>query len=409
MSKIQIFILSITLSILPWFLPTYVALAVLTVMGIIFFILLYRELKKNASSKEPYVYVGVGAVFLFLTLFTNINTLCGIFNSLFFIGVAVISHFLIPQVSRPDTSLTTSRKITKLEEEESFENLAKGFFKKLDEYIDGLKKQQQISDTNLLDQQETWRRFKAEITKEIAAAIQDNSKDIKTNFARELQKHSQIQNKELEAIMSDFKLAFKTNGDKIQQEVEQKIKERDKQTTFEIMELAIQSLQEKRINFSNSQHLENEQIKHKLYFALEIAKKDVYIQSPWLSEWLLSDKDNMLKYMREAITRGVNIHINYGMDENSSHKKEDWSRSDRSDIVARELEEKLKKRKNGDGTLFLCRKNSHYKLFICDEFFYVEGSYNVLSNKGNRTHEAAQYSEDKEYIKQLIRYHFTPK
>lgn len=49
---------------------------------------------------------------------------------------------------------------------------------------------------------------------------------------------------------------------------------------------------------------------------------------------------------------------------------------------------------------------SHYKLFICDNTFYVNGSYNIISNPGAMWHEGGEYSEDPIMIASLKQKYF---
>ncbi|MBB5356528.1 uncharacterized protein (DUF697 family) [Anoxybacillus mongoliensis] len=153
-----------------------------------------------------------------------------------------------------------------------------------------------------------------------------------------------------------------------------------------------------------NKHLRNSEIRQVFLKAIEEAKWELDIISPWMSHRVV-DEELMDKF-EKALARGVTIKILYGINDLSAN---DFSkRSDQSDEVA----EKLRRRYALYGDRFrIVRKNTHYKLLICDEAFYVQGSYNFLSFKGeydeNTREEGAQYSENIEDIRQLRSMYFS--
>lgn len=169
----------------------------------------------------------------------------------------------------------------------------------------------------------------------------------------------------------------------------------------EIMTKIIQELQNNRMSFANNFHISDKQIQNYFYHAIDIAKEEVCIKCPWIANWILKDKE-LMKKIREALIRGVNIKILYGI--KSGSKIVNDSRDSASDMNAKELENEFKNIKTGK--FIIHKTNSHYKVFICDEKFYVESSMNILSNKGDYGegfpwHEGGQYSEDRLYLLDL--------
>ncbi|MCX8047513.1 MAG: phospholipase D-like domain-containing protein [Anoxybacillus gonensis] len=152
-----------------------------------------------------------------------------------------------------------------------------------------------------------------------------------------------------------------------------------------------------------NKHLRNSEIRQVFLRAIEEAKWELDIISPWMSHRVV-DEELMDKF-EKALERGVTIKILYGINDTSIGNS---SRSDQSDEVA----EKLRRRYAVYGDRFrIMRKNTHYKLLICDEAFYVQGSYNFLSFKGeydeHTREEGAQYSENAADIRELRNMYFS--
>jgi molybdenum cofactor biosynthesis enzyme len=144
-----------------------------------------------------------------------------------------------------------------------------------------------------------------------------------------------------------------------------------------------------------TEHIENAHIREKFIYAFETAVYEIDIISPWISRWVADN--NFLWLVEQALKRNVTIKILYGIEESSNNSE----RSDNTDKIAMALKNKFKRYNN----LFRMKKvNTHYKLLICDEEFYVAGSFNYLSFSGdysnpNTRHEGADYSANKKLIR----------
>ncbi|GGJ80977.1 hypothetical protein GGR02_003492 [Anoxybacillus voinovskiensis] len=152
-----------------------------------------------------------------------------------------------------------------------------------------------------------------------------------------------------------------------------------------------------------NKHLRNSEIRQVFLKAIEETKWELDIISPWMSHRVVEEE--LMDKFEKALKRGVAIKILYGINDSSISNS---SRSDQSDEVA----EKLLRRYAVYGDRFrIMRKNTHYKLLICDEAFYVQGSYNFLSFKGEydeyTREEGAQYSENIADIRQLRDMYFS--
>ncbi|NRT71277.1 hypothetical protein [Clostridium beijerinckii] len=160
-------------------------------------------------------------------------------------------------------------------------------------------------------------------------------------------------------------------------------------------------------------HLQNKEIRDKFIKAFSDAKYELNIASPWMNNYVVNN--NLINMMENLLSRGGSIKIIYGIEENSSiyHIKKDSSNRSKnrnSDIIA----ERLKDRFKYYGENFKIKKvNSHNKLLICDEQYYMETSFNLLSFSGEYDEnskdirdEGATYSTNIEVIKDLRNRYF---
>jgi len=146
---------------------------------------------------------------------------------------------------------------------------------------------------------------------------------------------------------------------------------------------------------SDTIHLENQEIRSVLTKSFIEAETEIDIISPWLSFNVVNYQFRML--MESAIKRGVRIRIIYGIGSNSDLNNH---RSSHSDQVAKKLEDYFSKYRN----LFkIERSNTHYKLLICDEKYYVVGSYNFLSFSGKYVTDVRREGADLSSNLQMIR------
>lgn len=154
-------------------------------------------------------------------------------------------------------------------------------------------------------------------------------------------------------------------------------------------------------------HIADKKIREYFLNAFVQAKTCLCIASPWLNNHVVNEE--LIRKMENTLKRGVEIRIRYGIKDNSYNLQKN-SRSDNTDKVAYNL----MKRFEGYGSKFKMQKvNSHYKLLICDESYYVEGSFNFLSFDGNyddktkdHREEGATYCTNKNMIKNLRKNYF---
>jgi len=215
-----------------------------------------------------------------------------------------------------------------------------------------------------------------------------------------------------EAMMADLQVAISLHQDKDEkiQEVLDLLKAKSSDgLDVESMLQIIQDLQLKDIKLANRHYVENQQMKDLFYRAFDEAQSEICLVSPWLGKWLMRDNVLMNK-MEKALKRGVDLKIVYGIGTENGYKTND-DRSVTSKEVASDLKRKWLK-KSYPGKVKLHVSNTHFKLLMCDETFLVIGSYNFLSNQGKfgeagSWHEAGEYAEDKDRIRQLKEIHFS--
>lgn len=141
-------------------------------------------------------------------------------------------------------------------------------------------------------------------------------------------------------------------------------------------------------NLIEEEQLCDEQIKKRFYQMLSHAQREIFIISPWVSERVTKQ---ILPILKKAITRGVKIHIIYGIANNSSEDIRNQKSKEQIQWYQRELGNALTVKKD----------NTHVKICICDDSYLV-GSYNFLSFDGEYTantwHELCSYGKDTKKI-----------
>lgn len=131
-----------------------------------------------------------------------------------------------------------------------------------------------------------------------------------------------------------------------------------------------------------------------LKYTLANAKKDVYIQSPWVRAVVLNE---YLDDFKNALLKGVNIHIKYGIKKRNRLDKEPID--DEGLKILDNLSSKYKNFK-------IYQDNSHEKILICDNDYIINGSFNWLSykhNYGNERKESSMISKNKDSIMKKIK------
>lgn len=131
-----------------------------------------------------------------------------------------------------------------------------------------------------------------------------------------------------------------------------------------------------------------------LKYSLNNVKKDIYIQSPWVRAIVLKEYLNDFK---NALSKGINIHIKYGIKKRSRHDKDPIDSEGLN--IFNELSKEYKNFK-------IYQDNSHEKFLIYDNDYIINGSFNWLSykhNDGNERKESSVISKNKDSIIQKIK------
>ena len=120
--------------------------------------------------------------------------------------------------------------------------------------------------------------------------------------------------------------------------------------------------------------VENTEIRKRFDKALGRAKKELDIFSPWMNHHVVNnDLKNKIEIL---LKRGVVVKIRYGIGLGSGSGNQD--RNSKTEMIAKELSDRFSKYKN----FHIYKDNSHAKLYICDDEFYVLSSFNILSYDG---------------------------
>lgn len=148
-------------------------------------------------------------------------------------------------------------------------------------------------------------------------------------------------------------------------------------------------------------HLQNKEIRDKFIKAFSEAKHELNIASPWMNNYVVND--DLINSMESLLIRGASIKIIYGIENKV------YSSADIKSINSDKIVQKLKDKFSIFGDKFKIKKvNSHNKLLICDESYYIETSFNLLSfageydeNSKDIRDEGATYSTNLAVIKDL--------
>ncbi|MFH7830681.1 phospholipase D-like domain-containing protein [Bacillus luti] len=150
-------------------------------------------------------------------------------------------------------------------------------------------------------------------------------------------------------------------------------------------------------------YIMNYKIRELFLSYLKNTKECLYIISPWMNNYIINNefKDDIINLLK----RGVKIRIICGITEENSSDM-DW-RDVNTQKIASELVELAKPY----GELFKLKiGQTHEKLLICDNKYYINGSFNFLSYSGGTDkffrNEGSTYSEDEQLIKETIKLRF---
>lgn len=149
-----------------------------------------------------------------------------------------------------------------------------------------------------------------------------------------------------------------------------------------------------RVSFANERKLSDSEIRDILGEAFLKAKKEIDIVSPWIRSWIFDRPFS--DWFEATLKKGVIIKILYGLEGDNSVDKKSYDDTEKN---AQELQKKFNKYCL-NGQLKMKHGNTHAKLLICDDLFYVIGSFNWLSFRGDYSNgktrgESAEYSENK--------------
>ncbi|WP_349304408.1 phospholipase D-like domain-containing protein [Campylobacter curvus] len=117
---------------------------------------------------------------------------------------------------------------------------------------------------------------------------------------------------------------------------------------------------------------------HKRYFKyiLNNAKKEIYIQSPWIRNEILQIYKQDIQ---NALKRGIKITIKYGLKPRNRFDK--VGIDEKSQEYFNSLDKKMFK---------LIKGHDHSKIIICDDDFMIIGSFNWLSYAGEKDAKEAR-------------------
>lgn len=163
----------------------------------------------------------------------------------------------------------------------------------------------------------------------------------------------------------------------------------------------IRRLQEQ--NEQDNYPLENREIRNKFDEALKFAKKEIDIFCPWISPKVVDE--TMKDKFRRLLENKVIIKIRYGIGNLSNGNN--TNKNDKTQQYAQELQKEFKMYPNFKMYL----DNSHAKLFICDDKFYVISSFNILSFSGDydgtdMRRELGEYSTNKQILERYRKQYF---
>lgn len=158
----------------------------------------------------------------------------------------------------------------------------------------------------------------------------------------------------------------------------------------------------------NNRFVYNEEIRELLEKAVATCTQELNIVSAWMNHYVVNDE--LIGKFEEALRRGATIKILYGINDRSAgnQRKEGDHRSELTEKIAQKLQYKFRVY----GSLFrMQRTNTHMKLLICDDSFYLFGSYNLLSFSGEYTgstrSEGMEYGVTPSRIQELRKQHFS--
>ena len=149
----------------------------------------------------------------------------------------------------------------------------------------------------------------------------------------------------------------------------------NKELRIQMNEYFEENKQFKHLLDNESKILENAAIRRAFDSALQTSTKEIDIFAAWINNHVVDER--MLETFESLLKKGVTIKIRYGIGDESNPYNDE--RLEKTKLCAKYMKERFK----DYGDKFRMKwDNSHAKLFICDDQFYVISSFNILSFDG---------------------------
>jgi hypothetical protein len=163
------------------------------------------------------------------------------------------------------------------------------------------------------------------------------------------------------------------------------------------LEAEVKQLEAAQIS-SKNRIVRNQEHRMLLKEALSSSQQRVVIVSPWIKRDA-TDKE-VISLIANAVKRNVKVLIGYGMPPRRGQTKSDYI----DEWVDKELKKIQKLRPTGKNLTVKWLGNTHEKILICDNRFFVLTSFNFLSYRGNQGFRKEQgiYNEDPNLIQDVL-------
>lgn len=153
---------------------------------------------------------------------------------------------------------------------------------------------------------------------------------------------------------------------------------------------------------SHNKIIRDREIRDWLNRALNETKKELDILSPWMKGYVVDEK--FCSKLDRLVQAGVIVKILYGIQERSKGRGVDPD--------TQEIAQRLRKRYGKYDNFHMKETNSHGKMLLCDDRFFLMTSFNFLSFSGDYTRkntrgETGICSEDKRNIDELRKKYFS--
>lgn len=405
MTQRQLLIVNVLVSFLPWVFPAGISLVMLLILGLISVYTWY--IQRDYDQRTAYMtLVGMTLLttFHFFLFDQLLSALYVVLLCMSFIVINLLSKQV--QVAPEAIEIVAYKSTPTMDVARQEHELTRALMMQMDHYMEQVLRTME----NVMQRTESSSNQKMA---ELHAMMENHSlhmrKDLEGLHGK-IDRNADVTAEQSEAMMADLQTALRLHESKDEtlQEVMELLKEKSSDgLDVETMRQIIQDLQLKDVKPMNRHYVENQQMKDLFYRAFDEAHSDICIVSPWLGNWLLRDK-NLKNKIEAALKRGVDIKIVYGIGMDKGMRDD---RAVTSEKVAKDLKNRWLK-KGYPGKVKLHVSNTHFKLLMCDETYLVIGSYNFLSNQGKfgeagSWHEAGEYAEDAERIRQLKEIHFS--